>query len=85
MKPAIPASMPLSNTAPAVSVPMPKRDKLLRLPQVETDIGCKKSTIYTMVRKGEFPPPIRVTRRMVGWPESLVQAWIQSRIQGGAQ
>ena len=83
MKPAFMAPVPLSKDVHPV--PLPKREKLLRLPQVEDATGCRKSTIYALMRTGEFPPPIRVTRRMVGWPESTIQAWIQSRIQGGAQ
>lgn len=61
------------------------RDRLIRLPEVEQITGCKKSTIYVLVKKGEFPRPINVTRRMAGWSEAAVLTWVQSRIQGAAQ
>ena len=57
-------------------------ERLLRLPEVEARIGLKKSTIYAMVALGTFPKPLRLTAaRAVVWQESLVQGWIQQRIQ----
>ena len=56
------------------------RDRLIRLPEVENLIGCKKSTVYTMVREGTFPKPIRLSSRMVAWPETAVLQWMQDRI-----
>ena len=56
------------------------RDRLIRLPDVENLIGCKKSTVYTMVREGTFPKPIRLSSRMVAWPETAVLQWMQDRI-----
>ncbi len=60
---------------------MKKPERFLRLPEVEASVGLKKSAIYSMVGKGTFPKPLRLTARAVVWPESLVQAWIQQRIQ----
>jgi prophage regulatory protein len=59
-----------------------KRDRFLRLPDVEQATGLKKSTIYLMIRRGDFPKPIALTPRCVAWPESVVLQWIQDRING---
>jgi prophage regulatory protein len=64
---------------------MVPRDRLLRLPQVIETTGCQKSTIYSLMKKGEFPKNIAVTRRMAAWPETAVLQWIQDHINGGAQ
>lgn len=56
-------------------------ERLLRLPEVEASVGLKKSAIYAMVALGTFPKPLRLTARAVVWQESLVQGWIQQRIQ----
>jgi prophage regulatory protein len=61
------------------------RDRILRLPDVESLTGLKKSTIYDLAKKGQFPRQILIHRRMAGWSEAAVLTWIQSRIQGGAQ
>lgn len=60
------------------------KERLIRLPAVEAMTGCKKSTIYKLMKEGKFPRCVSVTARMVAWPESAVLAWVQERI-GGAQ
>jgi prophage regulatory protein len=56
-------------------------DRLLRLFQVESLVGLRKSSIYDAIKRGDFPQPVKLSRRAVCWPESAVQAWIQSRIK----
>ena len=60
------------------------RDRLIRLTEVESLIGCKKSTIYAMLKEGTFPKPIRFSARMVVWPETSVMQWVQDRINQAA-
>lgn len=79
--------MNLEHSRPGVALvhstkPVIPRDRLLRLPDVETATGCKKSTIYKLMKEGKFPPCVRITARMAAWPESAVLAWVQSRIAG---
>ncbi len=59
------------------------RDRLLRLSEVEAITGCKKSTIYMMMKQGRFPACVAVTGRMVAWPESSVSQWVQECIAQG--
>lgn len=66
------------------SKPVVPRDRLIRLPEVENLVGCKKSTVYSMVGKGTFPRPIRISARMVVWPETVVLQWLQDRINQSA-
>lgn len=66
-------------TRPAVP-----RDRLIRLPDVEAATGCKKSTIYLLLKQGKFPKPVRLSARMVAWPETSVLQWVQDRIAEGA-
>ncbi len=58
------------------------KERLIRLPAVEEVTGCKKSTIYKLMKEGKFPPCVRITSRMVAWPETAVLTWVQARIQG---
>lgn len=64
--------------------PVTPRDRLLRLADVETATGCKKSTIYKLMKEGKFPKCVYITSRMVAWPESAVLSWVQARIEGAA-
>lgn len=62
------------------SRPQVRRDRLLRLPEVEQATGLKKSTVYLLMRRGEFPRCVQITPRCVAWPESAVLQWVQERI-----
>ena len=65
--------------------PVVPRDRLLRLPEVEAITGCKKSTLYALMKSQKFVPCVRITARMVAWPESAVLTWVQARIAGEVQ
>ena len=50
-------------------------ERLLKLPQVESLVGLKKSKIYALIQSGEFPAPVKVGRAS-SWLEGEVQSWI---------
>ena len=54
-------------------------NKLLRLPRVQDLTGFGKSSIYAGVKTGNFPAPVRLSARAVGWRESDIFEWIESR------
>lgn len=58
---------------------------LWRLPRVEEATGLKKSTIYELMRAGKFPKSVRLSTRMVAWPEKAVLQWVQERIAEAQQ
>jgi prophage regulatory protein len=55
-------------------------EKLLRLPDVMRQTGLRRAAIYARIREGVFPPPVKIGKRAVAWPESEVQAWIAERV-----
>ncbi|MBA1278401.1 AlpA family phage regulatory protein [Stutzerimonas stutzeri] len=55
--------------------------KVLRLSAVILTTGLARSTIYKLIGLGEFPRPVPLTGRCVGWIECEVNAWIRSRIE----
>lgn len=55
-------------------------EKLLRLPEVMRRTGLKRAAIYARIREGTFPPPVKIGKRAVAWPESVIDAWIAERI-----
>ncbi len=57
-------------------------DTILRRDDVERVTGLGRSTIYDWMAKGEFPAPIKLGGRAVGWPESEIAAWLESRKAG---
>jgi prophage regulatory protein len=56
-------------------------DKILRRPEVEERTGLSRSSLYEAIKKGLFPKPLKLTERSVGWAESVINQWIEARIQ----
>ncbi len=54
-------------------------DAILRQPDVSGLTRLSRTTLYHATKRGEFPPPIRLGKRAVGWRRSDVLAWIKSR------
>jgi len=52
---------------------------VLRLPAVKSLTGLSRSTIYAAVKRGEFPTPIPLGARAIGWLSTELDAWIQSK------
>lgn len=38
-----------------------------------------ESTIWTKVRNGEFPQPIKISERVTAWRRSDIEAWLESK------
>ena len=53
---------------------------VLRLALVKKRTGLSRSSIYSGVKQGTFPAQISLGPRAVGWLESSIDEWIQSRI-----
>ena len=56
---------------------------ILRRKQVEQRTGLSRSSIYLKISRNEFPAPVALGARAVGWVESSVEGWIQQRIEAG--
>ena len=54
---------------------------ILRLPAVKSHTGLSRSTIYLAVSKGNFPQPVRLGARAVGWLESEIESWVRQQVE----
>ena len=74
------------NNIPAHQVPDTKKGmhKVLRLPQVREMTGMKRSMIYLYMERNEFPIPIKIGDRAMGWIESEIQEWIEKAMRARA-
>ncbi len=63
-----------------------KPEKLLRLPEVESLTGLKKSSIYAGMKASPptFPYCVRLSARAVAWRESDIATWQAQRQHIGA-
>jgi prophage regulatory protein len=53
--------------------------RILRLPEVINRTGVPRSTLYAKVAEGQFPTPIKLSRRSVGWSAAEIGSWIEER------
>ncbi len=51
----------------------------LRIGDVMRLTGLGRSTIYRLMAAGEFPQPVRLTRRLVAWRRADVERWCDGR------
>lgn len=54
-------------------------ERFLQRKEVEGRVGLKRSKLYDLMARGEFPKPIKIDGA-ARWPESKVSAWIAARI-----
>ena len=85
MKKILEAVSPPSKSQYVVSKPiipsqLERPSRLIRFPEIKARVGLCRSTIYTRIKKGTFPAPIRLGERSVAWLEADIDAWIQERI-----
>lgn len=60
--------------------PTQSTDRIMRVKEVMTRSGLKRTALYSKVRDNQFPKPLKLGARAVGWRESDVLAWIDSLI-----
>ena len=53
--------------------------RLIRLPEVLHACGISRSALYEMIARGDFPRPVRIGSRSVGWRLRDIRTWIDER------
>jgi prophage regulatory protein len=54
--------------------------RILRLREVRQRTGQPTSVIYSQMSREEFPRPVPIGARSVGWVEHEIEGWIKERI-----
>ena len=57
------------------------KETLLPWSEVEKRIGFTRAWAHTLARNGEFPKPVKISKRASRWIESEIDAWVESKIQ----
>lgn len=55
--------------------------RFIKLPEVLALCGRSKSSIYGAIKKGEFPAPVKLSSRSVGWIHSEIALWAAERVK----
>jgi len=54
--------------------------QFLRLNHLKERLGVSGSSIWSWVKAGTFPKPIKLSDNCTAWVEDDIEAWAQSRI-----
>lgn len=54
--------------------------QILRRVEVQARTGLARSTIYASIAAGNFPRPVKLGARSVGWLDSEVDQWLAERV-----
>ena len=57
-------------------------DSMLNRAQVLKLANVSDSTLDRLIKRGDFPQPVRLSLRRCGWRTSAVQQWLESRAPG---
>jgi len=56
------------------------KGRFMRIDDVVATVGVSRATIYRMIANKEFPAQHQLTKRSIGWWQSDVDSWLQSRL-----
>lgn len=57
-----------------------ENQRLIRRKEVQAKTGLGASSIYALMKTGEFPQCLNLSERRVAWIEAEVDQWIAQRI-----
>lgn len=57
-----------------------ENQRLIRRKEVQAKTGLGASSIYALMKTGEFPQCLNLSERRVAWIESDIDAWIAERV-----
>lgn len=62
------------------TAPAPRLQKIVRLADLTSYVGLRRTQVESLISQGRFPKPIRISDRAMGWMEGDLIAWQQARI-----
>lgn len=54
-------------------------ERIIRLRELCHRTGLSRSTIYNLVNGGQLQSPVNISARAVGWHDSYITGWIETR------
>lgn len=58
----------------------PTQERLMRRPEVLRVTGLSRTSMYRLIAAHDFPRPVSLSAKTVGWPASQVYAWVAARV-----
>jgi prophage regulatory protein len=55
------------------------QNRILRIPSLCQLVGLSRSTIYRLLKARQFPSPIKIGEKAVGWDIIDIENWIAKK------
>lgn len=69
----------MSVQKPTTGSEFEQRNRILRTRDITEMLGVGRTTLWNWVRAGDFPTPLQLGPRTVGWKATDIQQWIDER------
>lgn len=56
-----------------------KDSLLLRPEQLADELGVSTTSLWRWRQKGDFPKPIKLGPRLIGWERSVIDSWLNGK------
>ena len=66
-----------------MNVNVDSNDRIIRIREVIEMTGLSRSSIYLLIKKGDFPAQIKLSARSSGWFCKEIKEWVDTRPRGG--
>ena len=60
---------------------MTKDVRFIRVRQVIERLAISRTTLWRLIKKGEFPPPVKISKYASAWVDTDVEAYIRKLIR----
>ena len=57
----------------------PQADRFLRLREMLWRVGLSRSSVYRLMKAGDFPKQIKLTKNTAVWSENAIIAWMNQQ------
>lgn len=54
-------------------------DRIIRIREVIEMTGLSRSSIYLLIKKGDFPAQVKLSTRSSGWFRREIKNWVDTR------
>ena len=59
--------------------------KFIKIEDVLQMTCLSRTTLYSLIKSGEFPAQIKIRNRISVWHEDSIKIWMNDKINGGIQ
>lgn len=56
------------------------KDRFLPITAVMERTAISRSHIYTLIRRGDFPPAIKLGAKCSRWSEAAIEQWMEAQL-----